>query len=107
MVAPKPEIIINNLIEDIDSNEISQDGEDIVYVLLLPTNSYLTIDKKTGNINTEILNIPKQFRHIVQFDTKSFFSHRKIFRLYEINYWTVFDFKTVYISKGEFCPLVK
>ena len=101
----RPEIVINNLVEDVNSIDVDQDKDEFIYVALMPFNSYLTVNKNTGNIETDIFNIPKKFRSIIQFDVNSIHSEKKIFNLYELSYWIVFQSKTFFIEAGSFSLL--
>lgn len=101
----RPEIIIDNLVEDVNSIDVDQDKDGFIYVVLMPFNSYLTVNKNTGNIETDIFNIPKKFRSILQFDINSIHSEKKIFNLYELSYWIVFQSKTFFIEAGSFSLL--
>lgn len=99
-LAIKPEIIIDNLLQDVNSIDIENEKDNFIYILL-PNNIYLTINKKNGNIETEILTIPKPFRNILHFDIKGLENEKKIYRLHEIAYWMVYKSRTFYIKKGK------
>ena len=101
----KPEIIIDTLLQDIKSNDIENDKTNFLYILL-PSKIYLTINKKNGNIETEILTIPKLFRNILQFDTKDLDQDKKIYKLHEISYWMAYKSRTFFITKGK-CSSLK
>jgi hypothetical protein len=104
-LAVRPEIIIDNLVEDVNSIDVDQDQDKFIYVVLMPFNTHLTVNRNTGNIETDIFNIPKKFRNILQFDINSIYSEKKIFKLYELSYWIVFQSKTFYITDGKFSLL--
>ena len=100
-LAIRPEIIVDNLLQDVNGIDVDNKKEDYIYILLQPFNRYLTINKKNGNIENDILSIPKPFRQILHFNTKALSQEKKIYKLYEVSYWMVYKSRTFHIMPGK------
>tara|TARA_Y100001970_G_scaffold43778_1_gene54653 strand:- start:42050 stop:42541 length:492 start_codon:yes stop_codon:yes gene_type:complete len=80
----------------------------VFYIKLnYPEKKELNIDYKTGDIITNILDIPENYLGIICFDPKTFPKDNDRANLYDVAYWLANDNCVTYISMGKTVSLLK
>ena len=75
--------------------------------LSYPEKKELAIDYETGDIVTDILEIPENFLGIICFDPKTFPKNKNRANLFDVAYWLAINSRVNYICEGKTVSLLK
>ena len=72
-----------------------------------PKNQELQIDYETGDIITDVLDIPENFLGIICFNPKTFPKNKNRANLFDVAYWLASNRRVNYICEGKTVSLLK
>jgi hypothetical protein len=82
--------------------------KNIIYVMLtFPKQAFISVNQQTGDIITNILDIPENYWHIIRFNPETFPENKQKVNLCDIGYWVADKNRVVYLFKGKTVLLLK
>jgi len=82
--------------------------KNIIYVMLtFPKQAFISVNRQTGDIITNILDIPENYWHIIRFNPETFPENKQKVNLFDIGYWVADKNRVVYLFKGKTVLLLK